>query len=159
MAGLCNGDCECLELNIWVLITLMSFFKRSNYEWYITVTQGVWMEQYVAAAKWRMYGLRHVYQLTDCKKAYAQHCHKTGVAIRLLKLNTKWMQVVSYTLQPLGRKLEGTRGRRHGAPPLPWIKQGFPRQPAQSPVSKLYKPLWLLRVIFKCVTFGQQHSH
>ena len=35
----------------------------------------------------------------------------TGVATRPLNLSTKWMQVVSCTLQPLGKKLDRAQGR------------------------------------------------
>ena len=35
----------------------------------------------------------------------------TGVATRPLNLSTKWNQVVSCTLQPLGKKLDRAQGR------------------------------------------------
>jgi len=79
-------------------------------------------------------GLQHVYQLNVCKKASAQHGHKTVVAICLLKLSTKWMQVVSYTSQPLGRKLEGTRSRQDAMELCPTSNQtGLPQATSPEP--------------------------
>jgi hypothetical protein len=153
---------------MWVFITEylntdhMNVMLKKIKLWLIHQSDsGCVKKQYGPAAKWKMYGLRHVYQLTVCKKASAQHGHRTGAAIRLLKLSTKWMQVVGYTLQPLGRKLGGSRGHLDAMGLCPCQESNRASCGNQSRALSVShsKPLWLLQVIFKCVTFGQQQNH